>query len=442
MRRLFCVLLATALAVAGPDKERAERGPVPGAPAPPHSSPAPAPPGANVKAPAPNRKLVRRLVALLGHSRPARRSGAHRRLAAMGEAIVPMLQDVATSDPEIKRRLRWLTRSVRRMRLVLLKAPKTIAYGEALVIEVELRNDSDYAWRIPLTVRQRRKGKVTSTLFLSDGARRTSLRPDQVPGARKGGLLTPGAGLVVAVRFAPEDLPFRKPGLHRLTVGYWSKVAWFAGATTVPEHGESKTLALETTWFDIECTSRTPQQLDAALRSPDAKKRAPAILELRLRDDDALLPVLRRNLDRVPEVGFRRRAIRRLGRNAAEEDLPAIIGAIRDPDREVVLAAIAGLGGYPGWRKARSRLLRMTDDHTYRLAAVQALRHHPHSVCVRRFIGLLERQTDPVVAKELAAALTAWTGLPVTTRLTEVRRLKAWWGDPRNRREFAKRHRR
>jgi len=396
-------------------------------------------PRADGDGPEPDPDEVRRLAGLLGHDSPSVRGHAHRRLAAMGDAAARMLQELTVHDTEAQRRVRALTRSLRRMRLRLVEAPETIAFGDPLTLVVELRNDSDWAYRAPLAVDERQRGRRYSALRLLDGARATRLEPEQVEtanGAKNAGLV-PGGVARLTIRLAPADIPFREPGAHRLVVAYNAK----AGRRLGGQQDEIVPLALETGAFTVRCRARTPAQLEAALQGDDRKARASALFELAQRDDAALLPLLRRYVGRVPDAGFRRRAIRRLGEKGAEQDLPIFLDAVRDPDRNVAKAAVEALGSYRGNRRARARLLVLTHDRTLRLDAVKALRRHPHGAVVRRFIGLLKRESG-LVAKEAADILAKWTGLPVTTREREVEAFERWWNRLRNRREFAERHRR
>ncbi|MDH3592719.1 MAG: hypothetical protein OER88_12615, partial [Planctomycetota bacterium] len=65
----------------------------------------------------PDESRVRALVERLGSESFAERQTAQARLAAYGESIVPVLQRIKTADPEIRRIVRGLTRTSRRLRV-------------------------------------------------------------------------------------------------------------------------------------------------------------------------------------------------------------------------------------------------------------------------------------------------------------------------------------
>jgi len=185
----------------------------------------------------------------------------------------------------------------------------------------------------------------------------------------------------------------------------------------------------------IHVLGRRPEELEQALRSGDAALREAAVLELSLREDAAIAPLLRRH---AREPALRLAAVRHLAKLGAAEDFELVMAATRDEDADVRRAAVLGLGSYPS-AKARRRLGALVWDHELQAEAIKALRGHRHAATIDLFVGLLTAgNCGRESVQEIQAALYEWTGLLVDNRVAEVEAFKAWW--EANRADWARAH--
>jgi len=242
-------------------------------------------------------------------------------------------------------------------------------------------------------------------------------------------ILKPRQMLRVIVRLTGESSPLRRPGSVSLRVGYDNTVSRWYGIQKRPQAGvEQLPLALATEAATVHALGRKPAELEKALRSGDAGTRVLAIAELSLREDDAVLPVLRRN---AANRSLRLAAVRRLGANADKQDFDLIYGATRDADAKVRVEAVRALANYEG-RKARSKLIGLAQDHELRNEAIQALTGHKHAITIQLFIRLLRQRTsDPASIELMCRSIQDWTRMPLTDNGKEIERFERWWSDHR-----------
>jgi hypothetical protein len=392
-----------------------------------------------------NETKVRALVEQLGSGSGDRRRAARERLSRMGEEIVPLLQRIAADDPDVRRALRQLTRSARRVRVVLPDPPATQRLGQPLVLAVDIYNETEDTWYLPLTRTVGRFGKTYSSFALDveDGDTEL-LTPDQVEPAAdvpNPAIVAPGQRLRFTIRLQGAASPLRRPGRATLTVLFEHPAAWFWFGRRPPQTGLERAkvsanvqrVLIKAEPLEIEAKGSAPAALEAALRGGDAEARAAALAEIELRDDAKLVPLLRRH---AGDKDLRLTAVRRLGEAAAPEDFRLVYDAARDPDPEVRKAAVLALGNYPG-RKARSRLIGFVQDRDAEFTryAVQALRKHKHPVTIDCFIVVM-RRADERLMKQIADVIWDWTGKPISNRRSEVERFAEWW--VRNRAAWAR----
>jgi hypothetical protein len=384
---------------------------------------------------------VHALVEQLSSPSGARRRTAYDRLARMGEKIVPILQKIDVDDPDVRRLLRQLTRSARKVRLVVVAPPARHRLGAPFELVIEIVNETEDTWLFPLARTMGRFGKTFSAFGLRVGdVDPVHLSPDQVEPAAdlpNPPVLRPGHRMRFTIRLPGAAAPLRRPGKIEFTVFYDHRNAqqWRGWPDPpVPEQAEAVRQLLKVPPFTIEASGSTAQELGAALAG-GGKARTAALAELELRTDAAVVPVLRRN---AKDKDLRLVAVRRLGAAAKDEDFKLVYDATRDSNRAVRRAAVEALGNYPR-RKARARLIGLVQDQDYELTpfAVKALRKHKHPVTIDCFIVVM-RGGDERLVREIADILWDWTGKPVSNRRSEIERFAAWW--LRNRAEWTREH--
>ena len=92
--------------------------------------------------------------------------------------------------------------------------------------------------------------------------------------------------------------------------------------------GDPAPMTVHSNELSIDISTRTPAEIEIALK--DAEHRTRALVELQLRDDDEVIPILRKYVD---DPDLRLHAIRTLGAKGEEQDLETMRDATRDPDR-------------------------------------------------------------------------------------------------------------
>ena len=93
------------------------------------------------------------LVPLLGSDIPDVRDAAAREIFLLGEATVPLLEEIRAADPEIARALRALIRRTKQLKLQILAPSGVQQIGSPLRLEAHLLNDTDETYLVGLTTR-------------------------------------------------------------------------------------------------------------------------------------------------------------------------------------------------------------------------------------------------------------------------------------------------
>jgi hypothetical protein len=367
-------------------------------------------------------RTVEALVRALGSPSTATRSLARYRLASYGDRIRPLLERVESSDPEVRRSIRMLTRPVGRVEIELLPRPGgPLSIGAPLVLDVRIINNTEQTLLLlPDVARQRpvapfriRVGKTLVPVAFddvnwgSDGAARI------LPGAARRFRLTLRGG----------HAALRRPALYDVSVVFDGLVGMGYGLTD-EDSVQTQRKELETASVQVHVAGRKAEALEAALRSNDARERDAAVAELSVRDDDAVVPILRR---RAKERPLRLAAVRRLAALGAKEDFDLLYEATRDESLDVRRAAVSGLGKYPKF-KARSRLMGLTADPDLQAQAILALRGHKHHSTIECYLALLQPgKTSPESALAIQATIREWTGHFVDQRPSEIAAFRGWW---------------
>jgi len=386
---------------------------------------------------------VRRLVERLRADAYAERQTALARLAAYGERIVPLLDAIDAPDPDVRRLLRDLTRAARRMRLYLVTAKKTLPIGAPVVLHLRLHNRTEDTYLVPLTTPSLRWKGLRSTVVLRVNGERVALPPERVemPGAHNwpmkaldrrlradrstAPLVRPGQVIHLVVRLEEDDSPLRRPGRIEISARLENAGKRWPGVRVEPEGpGYPAAIAVEAEPLALTAVGRTPQALEAALRSGVREGRESALRELRVREDEAVLPVLRRNAD---DAELRLAAVRRLGAAGDERDFRLVYDATRDRNAAVRRAAVLGLSNFDR-RRARSRLIALAQDHELKKEAIRALRGHRHVSTLDCYVRLLAlgHEEGPVV-KMMLDTIYDWTDHLVQPRRSEIRKFEALW---------------
>ncbi len=372
---------------------------------------------------------IERLVAELGDGSSLRREAAHEALLRMGEEILPRLRAFESRDPEVRRRLRAILRGSQQLRLEVSLPPGPLSIGVALRLRAELRNETEESYLVPLSEMPFRGAGSLSPFQVAIDERLLRLTPDQVrvvsteePWIH----LMPAATLAVEITIPAEDLPLRRPGRFRLKAAFETSKLLRRYSPDVPAEDlqqETISVRVEAAAAEGEAVGRTAAELERALAAGDAG----ALAELTLREDDAVLPLLRAHL-RDPRV--RLPAVKRLSGAGRPEDLESILEATGDADLEVRIAAVLGLGGFADKRaRRRLALIARSDDFGLIGPAVKALTRHRHAVTVQTFLDLLKHNyRDGPWLRDIHDALFEWTGRYVnTTRRSEIEAFESWW---------------
>ncbi|MHC4548008.1 MAG: HEAT repeat domain-containing protein [Planctomycetota bacterium] len=380
---------------------------------------------------------VRGLVEHLGAPTYGERQTAYAKLARYGEKIIPLLQKISVEDPEIRRQLRELTRAARKLALILGAPTEPLSIGSPLVLNVRLVNDTDDTYLLPVTRGlQRGHGTLSSFSVTLDAKDTVDLRPDQIEWTTVIGrvpILRPGEFMHATVRLEGERTPLRRPGEIKVAVAFLNHTAqrWRGPQPRDRREADAVLVTLRTPPVVVTAYGRKVHDLERALRDP--KRRRSALAELAVREDGAVLPLLRRH---AADRELRLAAVRRLGANGADEDFDLVYKATRDRDARVRRAAVLALGSYLRSR-ARRRLIALAQDHELKAEAVRALRKHKHPVTIDLFVRILRKlYEDREVVKEIQQALYEWTGMVVKHRASEVRAFEEWWA--RNRRRWTR----
>jgi HEAT repeat protein len=376
---------------------------------------------------------LRELIDLLGSKDPLARAEAARRIAALGADVLPKLRAISTDDPEVARALRALMRRQQKIRLALTAPKQPHSLGSDLRLRVEVVNDTEETLLVPL-VRGSPAGKGTWSAFLIDtGAdRRFYLRPDQVEleaGAPNPLILFPGDGFFAKLVLAGESSPLRTPGRHEIAVAFLPpQLQRRVGTKT--EHAGVKGVRLEIARITIDARGRKPAELGAALGSDDKKARFGAIAELAVREDPAVLPLLRKHGE-DPDLALI--AVRRLGAVADEQDLEFVRAATRHRLLQVRRAAVTALGNYRQ-DKARRRLALLLHERDLTTHVVRALTRHKHPATIDCFLSLLRQNyREGEWVQPVIDALYDWTGIVVRNRRGEIAAFDQWWRENRQR---------
>ncbi len=370
-------------------------------------------------------ELARRVEALvreLGAPGAEARTLARFRLAAYGEQIRPLLEHVVSDDPEVRRAIRYLARSAGKVELDLLpRAEGALKIGAPLVLEARIVNNTEQTLQLlPVAARQ---GEAGPFRIRVGGKTLPPVGFDQVNWGDGTAVILPGATRRFRLSLDGNTSPLRRPALYDVSVVFDGLVA--RGYGTVEEDAvETFRLVLESAPVQIHVLGRKADDLEQALGAESAKEREAAAKELSLRDDDAVVPILRR---RARERPLRLAAIRRLGAVGAAEDFDLIFEATRDENADVRRAAVMGLGKYPS-AKARSRLLLLASDQELQGEAIKALKGHKHPATVECYMKLLGAGgCTPETIRQIRLTLLDWTGLAVDERPSEIRAFRAWW---------------
>lgn len=376
---------------------------------------------------------IRRYVAELGHDQIEVRIDAQRQLMGMGRQIVSKLRALDPMEPEIRVRIRAILRHYETLVLTAHIVATRHALGANVEVVITLQNFTRETYLIPI-----QDGNLTPFSVSFGGAERKLPRADlkfEAPQNTKGSFvpLAPGKFLRARTAILPEDLPQNLPegraGIHRIVVWYRSKdplkvdrAALQEDPDNVTIQGDRAVLKLHSDPIILEIATRSPEELEKALRNADT--RTQALVELRLRTDKAALPILRTH---AMDPDLRLHAITALGKNAAEADLRLIRTATRDPKAAVRFAATRSLRYFKG-RKARVRLCLLAKDAELRTAAVVALRGHKHARTIDTYIEVLRGpyREGPWVP-QITTALKEWTGKTVRNTPNEIAAFRRWW---------------
>jgi HEAT repeat protein len=366
-------------------------------------------------------RVVDGLVHELGAPTADARTLARFRLAAYGEKIRPLLERVESDDPEVRRAIRRLTRSPGDVQLELLPVKDgALAIGAELVLEVRILNNSEQTlWLLPASGRQGEQGPFRIRV----GKQLVSLRFDQVNWGDGNAVILPGASRRFRLSLAGNDSPLRRPALYDVSVVFDGQVGRTYGGAAEFD-GETGPLVRESAPIQTHVLGRKADDLEQALAAEGVAEREAAAKELSLRDDDAVVPILRRHARERP---LRLAAIRRLGALGAEEDFDLILEATRDENADVRRAAVLGLAKY-GSAKARRRLLDLASDHELQADAIRALKGQKHPATVDCFVRLLRSgHCTPASVKDIRRTILQWTGIAVDERPSEIRAFQTWW---------------
>ena len=398
------------------------------------------------------RKELEPLVEQLGSPYEELRTRARLKLAAYGEKIVPLLKTWQHDDPEVRRALRRVVASYQRLNVELAIAPESRSLGMPLILTVDLINDTQYSICLQATNGAYEPDKefipaslevpTTSSLEVvleGDARKKIVVRPDEVEvllsekqdaGDGLPGLfpfVPPGGRLRIRIVLRGLRSPLSRPGRHEVTVAYSGDVYRVIHAPEAFDLRVLKSGRYASNAVRLEAKGRSARELQAAIESGSKKAKESALAELTVRDDPAVLPVLRKHRY---APGIFQLAVTRLGTAGQAEDFLFIADVIKNSkDQRIRNLAIVLLPNF-GQNKAHSALLKLAWDRKARLAAVEALRGYKHFKTIDRFVMILSLSEPPGPwVKPIQDSLWDWTGkhVEVTHGRREVKAFRKWW---------------
>ena len=288
------------------------------------------------------RKELEPLVEQLGSPREELRTRARLKLAAYGEEILPLLKSWHHDDPEVRRALRRVVSGYQRLNVELVIGPESRSLGMPLILTVDLINDTQHLICLQATNGADGPGEnllpgggvgpTTSSLEVvlkGDTKKKIVVRPDEVEvlsseeqnaGDDLPGLfpfVSPGARLRVRITLRGARSPLSRPGRHEIGVAYNGDVYRVIRTLEAFDLRVLKTGRYASSRVKLEAKGRSAQELLAAIESGQKKARLSALAELTVRDDPAVLPILRKHRH-APEIYHL--AVARLG-GAGREDI-------------------------------------------------------------------------------------------------------------------------
>ena len=367
---------------------------------------------------------VQRLAELLADPEIAWRVDAQRRLLRLGRRVLPVLRELQLVDPEARMRVRAILEVFAQVELTARLETSRYALGAPVIVSLTLTNHTDDTLLLPLE-----QGALTP-FRISIGSRSRTLRRNEIvfiepKAARKFVKLGPGKRIRARTAIRPADLPRKEAGTYKLLLTYQSRQSIKVDVSVQDGgviHGDPAPLHLTSNALDIDISTRTPAELDRALRTPADRTRA--LVELQLRDDDLVLPLLRKH---AGDPDLRLHAIRRLGAKGNPRDLAMMRRATRDADKQVRVAATVALANFKD-RRARQRLFLLTRDAELKIYAIRSLLEHKHARTIDTFIDILQHKYRegpwvPVIQK----TLKDWTGINVPNNPSQIKAFRRWW---------------
>ncbi|MHC4938264.1 MAG: HEAT repeat domain-containing protein [Planctomycetota bacterium] len=364
------------------------------------------------------------MVELLAHVELPVRVDAQERLMRFGRRVLPVLREMTVPSAEARLRIRAILDAYAQVELTAELKASRFALGAPVSVDLALINHTDDTYMIPLE-----QGQLTP-FRITIGGRTRQLRRGELefvkPSSVKGFIrLGPGDGILARCAIRPQDLPRKRAGTYELVADYRSthSLKVDVGARTGGMvQGDQSPLKLTSNVLKIDISTRTPTELELALADPDHRMRA--LVELRLRDDDSVLPLLRKNVDN-PEL--RLWAIRRLGAKGDVRDLKTVRKALRDPDRQVRIAATVGLGNFSERGSLRRLCSLARTDTELRPHAIEALSKRKSALAIDTYVIVLLNYGDGPWVPTIQNSLYKWTGIRVANTPSEVRAFERWW---------------
>lgn len=374
---------------------------------------------------------VEELVRQLGSPSTEARRLARFRLSSYGDRIRPLLERVDSPDPEVRRSIRALTRTVGKVELELLPlAGGPFPVGAPLALDVRIVNNTEQTLvLLPDVARQGR----SAPFRIRVGKTVVPIAFDEVNwGADGTTAILPGASRRLRLTLPRGAAALRRPALYDVSVVFDGLVGK-GHVATWEDAVETERKVLESGSVQVHVLGRKAEEIEEALRSQDARVREAAVAELSVRDDEAVLPLLRRHALERP---LRLAAVSRLGALGAEQDFDLVYEATRDESLDVRRAAVLGLGKYRVF-KARSRLIRLSADPDLQPQAIRALKGHKHHATIECYLGLLQLgKCSREDAGEIRKTIFEWTRMSVDQRPSEIAAFRGWW--EANRKQWAK----
>jgi hypothetical protein len=249
--------------------------------------------------------------------------------------------------------------------------------------------------------------------------------------AQSSGFVTigPGESITAEAAIGPEELPRGRTGTIPIVATYTARQA----LRLAPDNGNPDETTIEGDSVPLELTgppmavdirSRSAAQLDEDLNSPETRARA--IVEIRFREDDGVLPILR---EHAGDPDLRLHAVRCLGAKGDPQDLALMRRATNDPNGAVRVASTLALGNYNDESARRKlRILTLSGDAELRLPAVQALARQRHAKAIDTFIRVLRHNVrDGEWVAVIRKALLEWTDKDIRSDGSEIAAFERWW---------------